>query len=1188
MRYTTIIFAFLLVLAIFVVQRPFSEHTLKTKKTSFTAFKNPESAEDRNLFPSDFGNPFMSHYQFEQMDMQIWAISENVAGEMILAHRQGIVIFNGKDWEQVKLSTIPFVLKTLKDQNLTLLGCDNEYGYLQRNHLGVYEYKVLSDKAKFRGDITDIKITDSYIYFYSEETLIRHNRSNLTFDKSWDVAKGDIQNGIVQIENDIYISVKNKGLYKFKPDGLKMFIPKSNVISQNQIAFSIPLKKKTAIVGNLANNLYVFDGNKIEDFTTSAEKYISESQLTNGIDLTGDLFAISTITGGAVILNKNTGDIIDILDIKNGLPDNEVYAIGKDSKGVLWLSHGFGISSVNYNLPVKDFNNYPGIEGNIIDVVVFKNKTYIATNQGIYYQDSIIEVKEIEKIKDKKSRAGQNPETEITKANFVDIDVNKVDENLQNNEIKSDNGEKKNLFQKLRERREEKRKKKLENISDKKPVVKEIAEEPIKEIPQETSNDEKPIKTKSDSNLKKTEKAKSSTKVWSVNYVFKKIKNINGKCKQLSQYDDMLLVASNNGLYEIKDISSKIILKKNYINYILPSKSDGIFYIGTDKGITAIKREKDKWKEYPEIQPDGFNDPVYTIAEDENKNLWVGNDNNLFYFVVGKNLKTSSYQAHDFGNAYPEKFSIRYIDNSIYFLSTRQIYRFNTINKKVEISNRLITNKLPYLKYIVSQHNITWLQNEKEWVCLSNKYKPNKFQISLLNLFENIQNIYVDEKNNLWVVDGKKLYKILPNIARTKQNEEFKVFVQRIKNNQGHLVPLNNIKIGSDVTSLTFTISAPYYLKPSGTTYQYLIKEEMNGWSEWMSNNEFPLLLQPGKYTIKVRAKNILGEIGNSKEYKVEVNAPIWTEYWFIALSTAITIMFFSFIVFLFQKKRERKLQRYNKRLEAKVEKRTIEIVKQKEQIEYKNREITDSLNYASQIQSAILPPIEMLKESLADFFVFNKPKDIVSGDFYWINRRNGQLLVTAADCTGHGVPGAFLSLLGVTFLNEITNKLQTLRANLILDLLRDRVIKSLNQGGYNKKRLDGIDLSLAVIDFAKMELQFAGANNSLYLVRNGYLSEFKGNRMPIGLHAHRDRPFTNHDIEIKKGDVVYLFSDGFIDQFGGEFGRKFLSRNFKSLLIEIYHLPLQEQSNILEKILESWKGEFDQIDDILIVGLKI
>jgi serine phosphatase RsbU (regulator of sigma subunit) len=287
-------------------------------------------------------------------------------------------------------------------------------------------------------------------------------------------------------------------------------------------------------------------------------------------------------------------------------------------------------------------------------------------------------------------------------------------------------------------------------------------------------------------------------------------------------------------------------------------------------------------------------------------------------------------------------------------------------------------------------------------------------------------------------------------------------------------------------------------------------------------------------------------------------------------------------------KRRERKLQRDKKHLEHKVAERTAEIRKQKEQIEHKNKEITDSLNYASQIQSAILPPIEILKEMVSAYFVINKPKDIVSGDFYWFSEVGEKLIITAADCTGHGVPGAFLSLLGVTFLNEITNKVGPLYTNVILDQLRERVISSLNQQSFNKKRYDGIDLSMAIIDFETMELQFAGANNPIYIVRNGHLTEIKGNRMPIGVQSAKPEPFTNHIIEIKKGDKIYMFSDGFTDQFGGELGRKFLSRNFKLLLEKIFRLKMYEQEKILLETFDLWKGKYEQIDDVLIIGIKI
>jgi len=336
------------------------------------------------------------------------------------------------------------------------------------------------------------------------------------------------------------------------------------------------------------------------------------------------------------------------------------------------------------------------------------------------------------------------------------------------------------------------------------------------------------------------------------------------------------------------------------------------------------------------------------------------------------------------------------------------------------------------------------------------------------------------------------------------------------------------------------------------------------------------------------RAKNIFGSTTKSKEYYITVNSPFWVQTWFIVLATAACCLFVALIIYLFQRRKARKFQRYNRELETEVEKRTTEMKWQKEQIERKNKDITKSLNYASQIQTAMLPSVSVINKVVSESFVLNKPRDIVSGDFYWAHRIDDRLVVTAADCTGHGVPGAFLSMLGLTFLNEITFKMDILNANTILEILRRRVIKTLHQEGYDKRRLDGIDLSLVVIDINTKELQFSGANNPLYLVRDGDLKVFKGDTMPIGIQSRNSKPFTNHVMDIKKGDLIYMFSDGFMDQFGGKYGRKFLSRNFKALIKEIAYLPLDMQKKVLSETLDIWRGDYEQIDDILIVGLKV
>lgn len=274
---------------------------------------------------------------------------------------------------------------------------------------------------------------------------------------------------------------------------------------------------------------------------------------------------------------------------------------------------------------------------------------------------------------------------------------------------------------------------------------------------------------------------------------------------------------------------------------------------------------------------------------------------------------------------------------------------------------------------------------------------------------------------------------------------------------------------------------------------------------------------------------------------------------------------------------------------------RNKEITYQKEEIEKKSNDILASINYAQKIQQAMLPPYDLFNDIFPNNFVLFRPRDIVSGDYYWATRRNNRTFIAAADCTGHGVPGAFMSMLGISFLNEIVNKRdgQSIKAGEILTALRHKVKKSLHQTGKANEAKDGMDIALCIIDTENMNLQYSGAYNPLILIRSKSdekeMIQVKADRMPIGIHLKEKPTFTNHEIDIEKGDVFYLFSDGFIDQFGGKDGRKFMSRNFKNTLVELADKPMKQQKEILDDIFDNWKGEkYNQLDDVLVLGVRI
>jgi len=257
----------------------------------------------------------------------------------------------------------------------------------------------------------------------------------------------------------------------------------------------------------------------------------------------------------------------------------------------------------------------------------------------------------------------------------------------------------------------------------------------------------------------------------------------------------------------------------------------------------------------------------------------------------------------------------------------------------------------------------------------------------------------------------------------------------------------------------------------------------------------------------------------------------------------------------------------------------------QKQIIEESHKNIKDSINYASRIQQALLPTENFFSENFSSHFILYKPKDIVSGDFYYFKKIENYIIVAVADCTGHGVPGAFVSMLGIAFLNEIVRKKEIKSASQVLEELRNQVKTTLKENT-NK---DGMDIALCVINTETKKLQFSGANNPLYLFRNKELIEVKATRNPIGVYFKDEEAFKNNEIQLKNNDTIYMFTDGYTDQFGGSEGQKFMFKRFHKLLKSVQNKPLNKQKEILNRALEDWKGnDYNQIDDILILGLKI
>jgi serine phosphatase RsbU (regulator of sigma subunit) len=406
------------------------------------------------------------------------------------------------------------------------------------------------------------------------------------------------------------------------------------------------------------------------------------------------------------------------------------------------------------------------------------------------------------------------------------------------------------------------------------------------------------------------------------------------------------------------------------------------------------------------------------------------------------------------------------------------------------------------------------------------------------------------------------------------------------------------IKDASDLLSQAYAGSGNYQ-----KAYKYYI--EYKNYSDSLVNEENAKKITALEYTYKYEQEKELAEAEQQKKDAIQAEKTkrqkIIRNSLIIGLTMVLGLLSYVFYNLNEKKKTNRILAAQKKEISEKNQKlsTTLEIISfqkdeieiQKREIEQKNKDLTSSIEYAERIQNAILPKTELLATYLPENFILFKPRNIVSGDFYWFAKIEKQLIVTVADCTGHGVPGAFMSMLGMSLLKEIVLKEYITQPDIILKKLRKEIIRALGQKGTIGEQKDGMDISLCSINTDTLEMQWAGANSPCYIVRNGELIRLVANKMPIAYFEKMDK-FTLNEMQLQKDDIIYISSDGLSDQFGGPDNRKFFSHKFRDLLLSISGKPMNEQNDILERTIKEWINyggkKYDQTDDITVLGMRI
>jgi ligand-binding sensor domain-containing protein/serine phosphatase RsbU (regulator of sigma subunit) len=680
---------------------------------------------------------------------------------------------------------------------------------------------------------------------------------------------------------------------------------------------------------------------------------------------------------------------------------------------------------------------------------------------------------------------------------------------------------------------------------------------------------------------------------------------------EFDKHGNMWLASTNSGVIkfdgekfmQVPTDQDKIISKRIFT--ILKDSKNNLWFGTNQQGVYVYNgRKLKKFSQFPELN----NARVMAIEEDFNGNIVFGTFGQGIFLFNGDSLQRL---VQNYSSELSIIRAIEKTDNQLWFATasdgifTLDYRQKNSKASFIQKKDGLNSNNI-YLLYYDSKGNL-WCGSEKG---------TDKIQFNSDNSIKNIKNYTVNEgfigvetninavmedsKGNLWFGTINGAVKYIDSID-TKNIAENKTYITQVK----LFFEDNEIEIDYDSVQTNHQYNAftlPYnknhlifnfiglcFSNPQKVMYKYRLKGQNDQWSPPTEvNSAVYTNLAPGSYEFQVLSANNDG-IWNTSPVSIqfEIEPPFWQELWF---KTSL-ILIILILIYMFAEFRIRSLKKAKIKLENMVQLRTSELNDQKDRLLQSNLKIKDGINYAEKIQSAMLPSIELFEKSFADYFILYQPKDIISGDFYWAKEisHSGEshIIVAAADCTGHGIPGALVSMLGMSLLNEVIRKKDVQNPAQVLEELRIEIKRSLHQKGGIEDQTEGIDMVLIKLNPKTRILDYSGANNPLYILRDKKLKILEPTINPVGIFI-KELPFVNHQYQLEKNDVLYLFSDGFVDQFNGKTGEKYKIGRFRELLISISENDLSSQKEVLKETFMKWKAGSEQIDDVLVMGFKI
>lgn len=670
------------------------------------------------------------------------------------------------------------------------------------------------------------------------------------------------------------------------------------------------------------------------------------------------------------------------------------------------------------------------------------------------------------------------------------------------------------------------------------------------------------------------------------------------------------LVIGYNGIYEYFPASnqSKSIAPAYAFKLCQDPDNRDIIYVTLEAGIGRLK-----------LQPDGnwSYEDLITDLSSETFSLTV-HKGNVYFGVLGAGLfvyNIRSGKTNIIKEINPKKgencsYYVESFRDRIFVETTRGLAILSSDGQKMV---GIPQNKAFFGNSKVDLHRIVNINNEQLWLVVYNESADGKFEFQSGWLEEHgrdnwkwvrwplagmrksgiISSIAQGPDNEIWLGASNGIYVVNFDAIRkyrsriTVSIDRFEVDGKVLRFNVFKAKKMEALDYSQNSFRITFHINS--FSGKEHIEYRYKLEGFNDDWSDWSDQyyKDFQKIPE-GTYVLKLQGRNGLGIESEVLSYEITILPPWYRTIWAYVLYVFVLII----LIFIIVQLSTQRVKRQNQRLEEIVHERTREIAEQNHQLEQQKAEITqkttdilDSIQYAKRIQNTILPAESRLSELFDEHFVFYRPKDIVSGDFYWAREVQGIVVFAAVDCTGHGVPGSLVSIVGNNGLLRAVNEFKLTEPKEILDKLREIVVGAFRSEGQLDVK-DGMDIALCSIDYETGILKYAGANNECVIIRNGEVIELKPDKQPIGQFVEA-KPFNQKEFQLEDNDCIYLYTDGYVDQFGGDKAKKFKSRPFKSMLLQLSHLPMHQQFDSVQHAFDSWKNDLDQVDDVCVFAVR-